>query len=101
MKSQVKQLADLLLKLTDLQDHPAVQNFDIDCSKYDWESFGEAEVNKREYMILEIFRFLLTGHSTVGVKDLAQLSDDDYEAVTLVLHSASRYNIPLEETIQN
>jgi hypothetical protein len=98
--NQVTKLADLLLKLTELEDHPAVKKFNLDCQLYDWESFGDAEVNKREFTILEIFRFLLTGHSTVGVKDLAELSDDDYEAVTLVLHSASRYNIPLEESIK-
>jgi hypothetical protein len=91
--------AALLLKLTGLEDHDALKGSDPELGSLNWENFGAAVANKREYIILEVFRFLITKHSAIGLKDLAQLSDEDYEAVTLALHSISDLQKPLEENI--
>lgn len=92
-------VAETLLKLTDLRDHPAVAKFNLEINQCDWESFSEATANRREYIILEVFRFLIVGSCSVGLAQLLELNDDDYEAVTLCLHSASRYFDGIEENI--
>lgn len=103
MNLKRKYQATLFLKLTRLENHVALLNSDPELGQMSWETFGSAmdapETTHREYILLDVFRFLLIGKSCSGLQSLSGLDAEDYEAVTACLHAVSDLQEPYEENL--
>lgn len=70
--------ARMMMNLAGLTDHPLVRkhlNIDESHTAWDWEGLAEEGLSTGEFIVIDLLRAIVLGHSSVRVADLYQLDD--------------------------
>jgi len=85
MSEQKFHAAQMLIRHTFMNEHPAFNTTDCEVNQIDWEKILEGEYTKQQEILLEVLEFLIEGKSEMPISDLLELNDDDLQAVMLSL----------------
>lgn len=85
MKYENCKAADLLIKMTSLNEHPNFAGSDIEINQINWEHIQKGIYSKNEAILVEVFRFILLDSGHVYLNDLLELSPIERESVFLAL----------------
>ena len=77
--------AQMLIRHTFMNEHPAFNTTDCEVNQIDWEKILQSEYTKQQEILLEVLEFLIEGKSEMPISELLQLNDDDLQAVMLSL----------------
>lgn len=85
MKLENCKAADLLIKMTSLNENPAFAGSEIEINSIDWETIQKGIFTKNEAILIEVFRFILLDSGHVYLNDLLELTPVERETVFLAL----------------
>lgn len=87
--------AEILVRYSSLNFHPALQNSEIGIGRISWETISTTEMTRQEATLVEILRLIMIGQSSANLSDLLILNDHDLQAVLLALNT--RYQSTKDE----
>jgi hypothetical protein len=92
------QVANNLVKMTWLREHPALATTDLDINQIDWKTIDKQEWTRTQLVLIEVLRFINCGESLIRLSEINLLSEDERRVVALALNMLYNGN-PLEENL--
>lgn len=84
----IRHAASLLIKMTCLKHDEVLASMDIETGQVNWEVLDSIERSNEEYVIYQVFKFILTGHCELYLEAILSVNNFDREAILLALHTA-------------
>lgn len=94
-----RKAAEMLIRYSWMNDHPAFQSTDCQIGVIDWEKINSTDWNFQEQILVEVFKFITTEESNVQLDDLLALDQVNRGAALLALQEKFKV-IDLEENLQ-